>query len=1323
MKRSLILFVSAWLAYPDVSVVAAMEAAEAVDDMEVMADGSLVDTHITNGMRPTNNHNHTQSLIHWIHAHGGHVHEHVRLDVKRGGVFASNSLPTNDSVLRIPTSLVLLVKNTMDCDAVRQWQQDLDNPTSFHAPFVNYMREQHQSTTPRTAPPMDVWRDAGKALLQKLLEASSNNYNDKNIWEPLKHCNLEHNEQSTAVILLAMQQQQQALQPAENNNEPTLQLVPVLDSIRRAQGHGVNVNVVWNHDYSSLEVQTTRPVSAGEELWRADTSASNDDDTTDRFLRLGTLDESYPRRWTFDGTSLAFEINVADNDTDDDDTDDDDSQTYTVRWLENAPTNKDIRWATNTLNELEVFRNEHLEAFVDPSIPDHELETINTYFQALTAALETAVEYSRDETICVYAHGSCPNDPHEYDALDIQPMPTENTVHVNLCPNGHYSCDATITHAFTDYVSIDTIHSHYQNLEFYWHPTTRDTCFTLDGIVQQCSSYIPHYHEAEVHYTARYLNEINRVAFIGAGDSMLLQEILLYPTLEKVVGLELDQKVTRYNYKHFGTSPHWDNDKVEWWYGDATKSLMMLPKDYFGSFDMVLIDLSDTVMDMSVTKDLDIFGALSRLLKTDGILVKNERYLEQMSRVFDHTVQMHFYDVPVVCSQSFVLGSYNVDFLTREPKSHGIETKFLSKRPDITSRFGAWHDYRRNITRPDTHCKVNGAAEPEPESQSSSPGILMILEVEDITIELASTDTVVSVVSKAMETAGLSGTSSFVPFDNSRMFTVVADQGFVAVRTWPEDKYCAFDIHLWGSFEKHDVVKNALIHAMASGIDSKATSSYRIVVGGIFGIDIWKTDEKNRGPRATNECKIKNDTHRETPMEQAKVDAVLVETLDLIERDALTVAVFCGVQTEACESLGALQNSAKVSKVIPVFTCFGLAVGSNKTTGSNTAKALMDCQKNTLQVLTSLAGQDDTDIDVLAIDPDAPFAQGQILHKLLFEEMLDDFLANDYMVVAHSNDLSETWRRAFLDRVRRDIVRDDPVFRGEVLLNKTYATMEMGFTSSGDTALPQRLMAWIDRIEKKHGLVPELRNMQGANFTYQHNFQPGEFYQLDDYNRSDALEQWKSQKPLSFQTILQLDLRRIKDFVMEDDLVKVKYEEAYYEAVVTEVHPDGKIDVEYIVDGSPQEGVSPFEYRRIIDNEKVEAERLAKLRAINVSLSAAQVKRAIEFAIADADEVAYVETRQVKLGEGQLLLYYWDAGSVFVLWDGRDHVDINLFTYEEDDYFVDEFLENINTQIPRLYLSLRDEQPRGLGRVVTYKRDLLEFRGKPPRWANEITGR
>ena len=83
-----------------------------------------------------------------------------------------------------------------------------------------------------------------------------------------------------------------------------------------------------------------------------------------------------------------------------------------------------------------------------------------------------------------------------------------------------------------------------------------------------------------VHYAARYLKTIKRVLFVGGGDSILLHEILLYPGIATVVGLELDQKVVRMAFKYF--------DKVEWWFGDDTKSLLMLPKEYFGSFDMML---------------------------------------------------------------------------------------------------------------------------------------------------------------------------------------------------------------------------------------------------------------------------------------------------------------------------------------------------------------------------------------------------------------------------------------------------------------------------------------------------------------------------------------------------------------------------------------------------------------------------------------------------------------------------------------------------------------------------------------------------------------
>jgi spermidine synthase len=75
----------------------------------------------------------------------------------------------------------------------------------------------------------------------------------------------------------------------------------------------------------------------------------------------------------------------------------------------------------------------------------------------------------------------------------------------------------------------------------------------LDDTVQVGAAYRPHYHEYyAVHQTTRSLpdNSINRVFFVGGGDSMLLHEVLKYPSLELVVSLELDQNVTRGCFKH-----------------------------------------------------------------------------------------------------------------------------------------------------------------------------------------------------------------------------------------------------------------------------------------------------------------------------------------------------------------------------------------------------------------------------------------------------------------------------------------------------------------------------------------------------------------------------------------------------------------------------------------------------------------------------------------------------------------------------------------------------------------------------------------------------
>jgi len=67
------------------------------------------------------------------------------------------------------------------------------------------------------------------------------------------------------------------------------------------------------------------------------------------------------------------------------------------------------------------------------------------------------------------------------------------------------------------------------------------------------------------------------------------------------------------------TQPHIDKDIVQWWFKDASKSLRMLPTEYFGTFDLVLVDLQTFVANyLMVTRELIIMNVAMLLLKPKG---------------------------------------------------------------------------------------------------------------------------------------------------------------------------------------------------------------------------------------------------------------------------------------------------------------------------------------------------------------------------------------------------------------------------------------------------------------------------------------------------------------------------------------------------------------------------------------------------------------------------------------------------------------------------------------------------------------------------------
>jgi len=85
------------------------------------------------------------------------------------------------------------------------------------------------------------------------------------------------------------------------------------------------------------------------------------------------------------------------------------------------------------------------------------------------------------------------------------------------------------------------------------------------------------------------------------------------------------------------------------------------------------------------------------------------------------------------------------------------------------------------------------------------------------------------------------------------------------------------------------------------------------------------------------------------------------------------------------------------------------------------------------------------------------------------------------------------------------------------------------------------------------------------------------------------------------------------------------------------------------------------------------------------------------------------------LGEGIVLTTSWSEGSIVVLWDGRNHVDINIFAFEGYEKECKNFEKNIVSGMSSLKVVLRDEQPRGTGQVVSFIKDLQG--NAMPHWA------
>jgi hypothetical protein len=110
-----------------------------------------------------------------------------------------------------------------------------------------------------------------------------------------------------------------------------------------------------------------------------------------------------------------------------------------------------------------------------------------------------------------------------------------------------------------------------------------------------------------------------------------------------------------------------------------------------------------------------------------------------------------------------------------------------------------------------------------------------------------------------------------------------------------------------------------------------------------------------------------------------------------------------------------------------------------------------------------------------------------------------------------------------------------------------------------------------------------------------------------------------------------------------------------------------------------------------------------------VELSSERLRRVLERSLAYIKFEVTSKHHVVDVGDGAVIVYVCREGSLIAVWDGRHHVDINFFTHEESpglpEKFRGAFLHFVEG---RMHVPLRDDQPRGIGRVVNFPTDLVE---------------
>lgn len=234
----------------------------------------------------------------------------------------------------------------------------------------------------------------------------------------------------------------------------------------------------------------------------------------------------------------------------------------------------------------------------------------------------------------------------------------------------------------------------FQKIDFY-EGEEFGTFFTLDGLmmVNEKDEFI--YHDMITHPAFATNPNIKNVLVIGGGDGGTAREVLRYPNVEKVVMVEIDERVFRLCQQYLPVTAKGieEDPRMELRFEDGLAYVKNAPD---ASFDLILVDSTDPISVGEGLFTTAFYQECFRVLNDKGILINQHEspyfaeYAENMKKahrkirdIFPIT-HVYQYHMPTYPSGHWLFGFASKafdplqDLQADEWAKFGLKTKYYN---------------------------------------------------------------------------------------------------------------------------------------------------------------------------------------------------------------------------------------------------------------------------------------------------------------------------------------------------------------------------------------------------------------------------------------------------------------------------------------------------------------------------------------------------------------------------------------------------------------------------------------------------------------------